>query len=310
MNSPNAKAGEVSRRKALVAIGETGVGVALGSSAPSTERSDGMEVAPTAASSEILRHGAYVSLRVPGHARRIVAAAAVPTLIGRLGLRNEFDAVDGHPTNAVAFLRRVDATPADIEDHHLLHSDAVIHVASPTAERVTAFCVEVDRLLGPAVKRRVLSGVVRPTNYTGNAMHDFAYAHQVTQQPGGVMPNAFLLPMGKAPAWWAKDWMERHTYFLPRYDESGRMVNQGHALAAAAGIPCLMRRTYKHATLPAPEGAYDFVNYFECADAHIPTFHEVCRALRETTKNPEWRFVREGPTWHGRRVATWPELFE
>jgi hypothetical protein len=124
------------------------------------------------------------------------------------------------------------------------------------------------------------------------------------------MPNAFLIPMSKAPAWWAKDWMERHTYFLPRYDESGRMVNQGHALAAAAGIPCLMRRTYKHVTLPAPEGAYDFVNYFECADAHIPTFHEVCGALRETTKNPEWRFVREGPTWHGRRVATWPELFE
>jgi len=27
------------------------------------------------------------------------------------------------------------------------------------------------------------------------------------------------------------------------------------------------------------------------------------------TKNPEWEFVREGPTWHGRRVATWPELF-
>jgi len=26
------------------------------------------------------------------------------------------------------------------------------------------------------------------------------------------------------------------------------------------------------------------------------------------TRNPEWSFVREGPTWHGRRVATWPEL--
>jgi hypothetical protein len=36
----------------------------------------------------------------------------------------------------------------------------------------------------------------------------------------------------------------------------------------------------------------------------------VCAALRDVTKNPEWRFVREGPTWHGRRVATWPELFE
>jgi hypothetical protein len=51
------------------------------------------------------------------------------------------------------------------------------------------------------------------------------------------------------------------------------------------------------------------VTYFECADADVPTFHEVCAALRDVKKNPEWAFVREGPTWHGRRVATWPELF-
>jgi hypothetical protein len=116
--------------------------------------------------------------------------------------------------------------------------------------------------------------------------------------------------MSKTADWWKKDWMERHTYFLPRYDDAGRMVNEGHALASAAGIACLMRRTYKHETEPAPAGAYDFITYFECADADVPTFHEVCAALRDVTKNPEWRFVREGPTWQGRRVATWAELFE
>jgi hypothetical protein len=105
--------------------------------------------------------------------------------------------------------------------------------------------------------------------------------------------GAFLLPMSKTAAWWAKDWMERHTYFLPRYDDAGRMTAGGHALAAA-GIPCLLRRTYKAETEPAPEGAYDFVTYFECADADVPTFHRV---------------VREGPTWHGQRVATWPDVF-
>jgi hypothetical protein len=35
----------------------------------------------------------------------------------------------------------------------------------------------------------------------------------------------------------------------------------------------------------------------------------VCAALRDVKRNPEWEFVREGPCWHGRRVATWPELF-
>ena len=51
------------------------------------------------------------------------------------------------------------------------------------------------------------------------------------------MPNAFLVPMSKTAEWWAKDWMERHTYFLPRYDDAGRMMSEGHALAAAAGVP-------------------------------------------------------------------------
>jgi crotonobetainyl-CoA:carnitine CoA-transferase CaiB-like acyl-CoA transferase len=115
--------------------------------------------------------------------------------------------------------------------------------------------------------------------------------------------------MSKTAAWWQKDWMERHTYFLPRYDASGRMVAAGHVLAAAPGIACLMRRTYKHATEPAPPGAYDFINYFECADGDVPTFHQVSAALRDVAANPEWQFVREGPTWHGRRVAAWADLF-
>jgi len=138
-------------------------------------------------------------------------------------------------------------------------------------------------------------------------MNQFAYAHQVVQQPGVAAPNAFLLPMSKTAAWWGKDWMERHTYFLPRY-EHGRMVSEGHALAAAAGVPVLMRRTYDHETSPAPAGAYDFVTYFECADAAVPTFHAVCTALRDVRRNPEWEFVREGPCWHGRRAATWEAM--
>jgi len=123
------------------------------------------------------------------------------------------------------------------------------------------------------------------------------------------MPNAFLVPMSKTAEWWRKDWMERHTYFLPRYDDTGRMVNEGHALATEAGIPHLLRRTYRHPSPPAGAGEYDFLTYFECDDAHVPLFHEVCAALRDVARNPEWRFVREGPTWHGRRVPTWDALF-
>jgi hypothetical protein len=259
-------------------------------------------------SPDSLRHGAYVCVQVPEGTRRAAASAAIPALAARLGLRNEFEPGEGHPPEAIAFLRRVDAPPGARADDELLATDVIIHVAAPTAAPVDEFCAEAARLLAP-LKPRVLGGVVRPMVYTGNAMHNFAYAHRVVQQPGPVMPNAFLVPMSKTAAWWAKDWMERHTYFLPRYDDEGRMLNQGHALASAAGIACLLRRTYKHAVEPAPEDAYDFLTYFECADADVPTFDAVCAALRDVARNPEWQFVREGPTWHGRRVATWPELF-
>ncbi len=259
--------------------------------------------------SDPLRHGAYLCLRVPADGRRALADARIPALAARLGLHNEFETVGDHPREAIAFLRRVGATPGQREDAELLHADAVVHVASPTGSTVAEFCGEATRALAPVLKPHVLSGVVKPMTYTGNAMHNFAYAHRVLQQPGSAAPNAFLLPMSKTAAWWRKDWMERHTYFLPRYDDEGRMLNEGHTLASAAGVECLMRRTYKAPAEPAPDDAYDFVTYFECADADVPTFHAVCAALRDTARNPEWRFVQEGPTWHGRRMATWAELF-
>jgi hypothetical protein len=261
-------------------------------------------------STDAIRHGAYVCLSVPRNARREVARLAVPAIVERLGLQNEFESRHGDPPASIAFLRREDATSADIADDELLRADVVVHVASATGKLVAEFCAELTRLVGPASKPRVIGGVVRPMNYTSTAMFNFAYAHRVLQQPGTVMPHAFLVPMSKTSEWWAKDWMERHTYFLPRYDDSGRMLNEGHALAAAAGIAGLMRRTYKHELEPAPAGAYEFVSYFECANEDVATFHEVCAALRDVAKNPEWKFVREGPTWHGRRVATWAELFD
>lgn len=255
----------------------------------------------------ILRHGAYLCIRVSSGNQAAVAALPMASLAERLNLCNEFGASAGHPENAIGFLRRVDGAPSDSPDGAVRLADLVIHVASPSEQIVTSFCAEATRLLAPAAAVRLLRGGVRPSNYTGGLMHHFAYASQRQQEPGGVMPNAFLLPLRKTAAWWAKDWMERHTYFLPRYSESGRQLSCGHALAAAPGIPHLMRRTYRHLAEPTPEDDYDFLTYFECADEAIPVFHQVCAALRDVRQNPEWEFVREGPTWQGRRVSMWAD---
>src|SRR5262245_15264043 len=150
---------------------------------------------------EILRHGAYVCVRLadsPG--ARAAAAVAIPALAEKLGLESEFAAAGGPPAPSIAFLRRHAAAPGAIEDDDLVHADAVIHVAAATAQPVGDFCAEAARLLGPLARLRVLGGVVRPRTYTGAAMNNFAYAHAVVQQPGHRMPNAFLVPMSKTAA--------------------------------------------------------------------------------------------------------------
>jgi hypothetical protein len=306
----------IHRRRAIAALGAAAGGLAIergatmaGATDSYVHQDERAVRANDVRSPDILRHGAYLCLHVPDEARPRVLNAAVPTLVEQLALANEFETNGGHPAQAVAFLKRVAAASAQIDDAALLSADAIVHVAAPDRSPVDAFCAELAKLLGTSIVTRVLRGVVRPTIYTGNAMHNFAYAHQVVQQSGRTTPHAFVVPMSKTPAWWAKDWMERHTYFLPRYDAEGRMVREGHALAAAAGIACIMRRTYKSENQPAPEGTYDFVNYFECGEADVPTFEAVLAALRDVERNPEWQFVREGPMWRRRRVPAWRDLF-
>ena len=95
---------------------------------------------------DVLRHGAYLCLRAPVEARALLSAAAVPALAARCGLLNEFDAHDGHPQQAIAFLRRLAATPGAIADEPLLAADAVIHVASGEPGPVEEFCAQAVRL--------------------------------------------------------------------------------------------------------------------------------------------------------------------
>jgi hypothetical protein len=261
-------------------------------------------------SQELLGHGAYLCARAArGRDLRAAGVELVPALVKRLQLRNEFDPAEAAPNGTIAFARRRAATPGDIEDDDVLRAQVVIHVASRRPEVVDDFCGEMSRRLSTAGPVRVLRGSIRAKIYTGAAMNRWAYERAVVPQPGAAAPNAFLLPLSKIAEWWKKDWMERHTYFLPTYDARGGRTSEGHALAAEAGIECLLRRTYRAATEPAPNGEYDFVTYFECADRDVPVFHRVCASLRDVARNPEWRFVREGPMWHGRRVVSWDALF-
>jgi hypothetical protein len=147
-----------------------------------------------------------------------------------------------------------------------------------------------------------LAGVMRPRSYTSHAMTEFAYAHAMAPGPGDKYAMAAVTPMNKTDDWWQMDFLHRESFFLPRYDENEVMVAKGHALASAMGVPGINRRLVHAPDGYGLEGSYDFVGYFEFAEADAPVFREVMAGLRDTKQNPEWKYVLEGPEWWGRRV--------
>jgi hypothetical protein len=154
-----------------------------------------------------------------------------------------------------------------------------------------------------------LVGVQRPRSYTSYAMTQFAYAPALPPGPGKRLSLGVVTPQNKTADWWAMHWMRRESFFLPRYDDRGRIVAPGHALVAAEGIPCINRRLYHAPNEYGQQNSYDFVGYFEFADTDAPVFRAVMAGLRDVSRNPEWAYVREGPEWWGRRVGRGAELW-
>jgi chlorite dismutase len=150
----------------------------------------------------------------------------------------------------------------------------------------------------------VIGGVQRPRSYTSYAMTQYAYAPALQPHPASAHPFGVVTPMNKTPDWWAMDWIKRESFFLPRYDAEDKMTVRGHTLASAEAIATVVRRLVHAPGGYSQSGRYDFVGYFEFAGDNAPAFRRVMAALRDRADNPEWKYVREGPEWWGRRVAT------
>jgi hypothetical protein len=199
----------------------------------------------------------------------------------------------------------------DLPHPAILRAHALIRLEGAALEPLWRYEEGVRKLIearGGALE--TLTGVQRPRSYTSHAMTQFAYTSALAPQPGAACPMGVVTPQNKTAAWWAMDWMHRESFFLPRYDAQERLVAKGHALAAAGGIPYIVRRNVHAPERYGDEGSYDFVPYFEFAEEHAPIFRSVMAALRDTTQNPEWAYVREGPEWWGRRVRYAAALWE
>ena len=261
-------------------------------------------------------HQRFLFIKLPA----VAAVAGLAEAIGRLGDGMEnIHYVDG-PPSAEAFRRGrfqiLRAEPAMSREQDLSHpavmdADGLIRLEAEASEPLLKYEEDLRALLNPVGGSiETLSGVQRPRSYTSHAMTQYAYNQAQQPGPGSVHPLGVVTPMNKNAEWWGMDWMHRESFFLPRYDAKEKMVVEGHALAADAGIACITRRL-----VHAPEGygkeeSYDFVGYFEFAEADASTFSAVMAALRDSERNPEWAYISEGPEWWGRRVGEPTGLWE
>lgn len=187
----------------------------------------------------------------------------------------------------------------------LLSAAFVAHLTTKYRPRLDEVESELVRRLNGVASIRPLDGAVQAPRYTSAALHEYAYSPAPERQAGTATANVIIIPISKTAAWWGMSMLERHAYFYPHVDADSGAPVAGHAKAAEQGIETIYRRLYHNPDGYQRADEYDFITYFECADEHVATFDLVRQALRDDRRNPEWRFVIEGPEWRGRRVLRW-----
>ena len=265
---------------------------------------------------QVIGHGRFLFVNLPQGG----ADADLATAIDRLGagLENMHQA-EGSPSEQAFKRGRVQLLRAepglgqerDLPHPALSRASCLIRLESASPGPLLAYEKALRALIAPrGGSVETLAGVQRPRSYTSYAMTQFAYTTALPPGSGMRFPWGVVTPQNKTADWWAMHWMRRESFFLPRYNDQGQMTAKGHALAAEAGIPCINRRLYHAPDGYGQQGSYDFVGYFEFAEADAPIFRTVMTGLRDVAQNPEWAYVREGPEWWGRRVGCAAELWE
>lgn len=221
------------------------------------------------------------------------------------GFFNDFDADgtrDMQPHETIQFLV---AEGDPLSDSGIAAAQFAVQASGKYRPRLQEFEVDLRRRLGDLAEVVAIDGAERTPRYTSSELYEYAYRAAVPRKSGRIARCAFVLPMSKTEEWWQKSTLERHAYFYPHVDSGSGCPVHGHARTAQDGISTIFRRLYHNPDGYQRRGEYDFITYFECEDEHIPTFHRIHSALRDTTKNPEWQFVQEGPLWQGKRVLRW-----
>jgi len=137
----------------------------------------------------------------------------------------------------------------------------------------------------------VWEGVTTHLQYTDASERSELLAMSAAPRLGHVV----IIPISKSAAWWALAQDERQAFFRkgPR--------SEGHTRIGMTVADRIFRRLF-HARYQ-PHSAWDFLTYFEFADADADAFREVLTHLRNPERNPEWGYVvRESEIWMRREI--------
>ena len=229
------------------------------------------------------------------------------------GFFNDFDIDDSRENQAQPFetiqffVRDGEPTtpPTSCVGPWINQARHLVQVSSKYRPRLKEIEDELRRRIGDAAEVLAIDGAVRVPRYSSPEMVHFSTKDAPPRRSGRIAPNVIIVPIRKTPEWWQKSVLDRHAYFYPHVDHARAWPVKGHALTAEPGIPLLFRRLYHNPDGYERPGEFDFISYFECEDEGLPVFDEIMKSLRDILKNPEWRYVEEGPTWRGKRVLRW-----
>jgi len=188
---------------------------------------------------------------------------------------------------------------------HVLPATHVVQVTSKYRPSMVDAEKEIRRRVGTLAEVSAIRGAVRTPRYTSSEMYTWAYGTAKPRASGRIASNSIILPIRKTAEWWAMPAMERHQYFYPHRDQASGATVPGHAELGRKAAGKIHRRLYYNPDGEGRAGEWDFITYFECADDDLGLFDETLDSMRDTTKNPEWNFVEEGPLWRGTRSLRW-----
>jgi chlorite dismutase len=156
------------------------------------------------------------------------------------------------------------------------------------AWRIDSSAAVVGEPLPPADRLEVREGIAATSagvwRLSGVAGHTRYVERQEKTRLDAVTPTlgrpeatmAALIPIRKSAAWWALPQDERRAIFEQR---------SHHIADSMAFLPRIARRLYHGRDLGQP---FDFLTWFEFAEADTGAFDELVGRLRETE---EWRYV-------------------